>query len=741
MGAKVIQFDQGWSSLQKAITKLENILEGAPGGGHFSPNEYMAVYSTIYDMCTQHTPNYSPQLYDKYRESLEEYTVAEVLPAIAEKHGEFMLRELVVRWGNHKVLVRWLSHFFSYLDRWYVRTKNLPKLKEAGLVVFRDKVYEKVKSNVVGCVIDILGKERGGEQIDRGLLKNVVDVFVGVGMGGMGCYEADFEEGMVEHSGEYYSRKAASWILEDTCPEYMVKVEECLRRERERACQYFHSSSEQKLVERVHHELLVVHARQLFDKEDSGCRALIRGDKVEDLSRMFRLYHKVPKGLEPVGDVFREHVTDEGKALVQQAEDALSSQQGSKGAVAEVGLTLVRNILELHDKYMAYVNGCFMNQSVFHKALKVAFEVFCNKSVAGSSSAELLAVFCDSLLKKGTSEKLSDETIEETLEKVAVLLAYYSDKDLFAEFCRKKLAHRLLFDRSANQDHETSFLSKLKQQCGGQFTSKMQTMVTDMALAKDMRTNFEQYVGTNPSIKPGIDLTVTVLRTGSWPSYKSSALNLPEEMVKCVEVFKGFYGSQMKDRKLVWIYSLGTCNLIGKFEPKPIELVVSTYQGALLLLFNHADRLSFSEISTQLNLTNEDLVRVLSSLSCAKYKILIKEPNTKTVTADDTFVFNSKFNDRMRKIRIPLPPLVDEKKKVTEDVEKERKYAIDAAIVRIMKSRKILGHQKLVMECVEMVQHVFKPDIKAIKKRIEDLISRDYLERDQEDSNTFKYVA
>lgn len=127
---------------------------------------------------------------------------------------------------------------------------------------------------------------------------------------------------------------------------------------------------------------------------------------------------------------------------------------------------------------MAYVNGCFMNHSVFHRALKVAFEVFCNKSVAGSSSAELLAVFCDSLLKKGTSEKLSDETIEETLEKVAVLFAYYSDKDLFAEFCRKKLAHRLLFDRSANQDHETSFLSKLKQQCGGQFTSKMQTMVS-----------------------------------------------------------------------------------------------------------------------------------------------------------------------------------------------------------------------------------------------------------------------
>ena len=42
--------------------------------------------------------------------------------------------------------------------------------------------------------------------------------------------------------------------------------------------------------------------------------------------------------------------------------------------------------------------------------------------------------------------------------------------------------------------------------------------------------------------------------------------------------------------------------------------------------------------------------------------------------------------------QIPLPP-VDEKKKVTEDVEKDRRYAIDAAIVRTMKSRKTLNHQ------------------------------------------------
>ena len=57
----------------------------------------------------------------------------------------------------------------------------------------------------------------------------------------------------------------------------------------------------------------------------------------------------------------------------------------------------------------------------------------------------------------------------ETLEKVVKLLAYISHRDLFAEFFRKKLDRRLLFDKSANDDHE----AKLKEQCGGHFTSKI----------------------------------------------------------------------------------------------------------------------------------------------------------------------------------------------------------------------------------------------------------------------------
>jgi cullin 1 len=97
--------------------------------------------------------------------------------------------------------------------------------------------------------------------------------------------------------------------------------------------------------------------------------------------------------------------------------------------------------------------------------------------------------------------------------------------------CRKKLGKRLLFDRSANNEQELSLLSKLKQYFGGQFTSKMEGMLTDIATARERQTKFEAYMGPWPESCPRVDLSVTVLTTGFWPSYKTFNINLPTEMV------------------------------------------------------------------------------------------------------------------------------------------------------------------------------------------------------------------
>ncbi|KAH7543136.1 hypothetical protein FEM48_Zijuj02G0151300 [Ziziphus jujuba var. spinosa] len=188
-------------------------------------------------------------------------------------------------------MVRWLSRFFHYLDRWL-----LPSYTEVGLKCFRD---QELNARVRDAVISLIDQEREGEQNNQALLKNVLDIFVELGMGQMVYYKKDFEAAMLEGTAPYYSRKASNWILEYSCPDYMLK--------------------------KVQHELLSVYATQLLENENSGCHALLRDDKRICLECSGS--SKIPKGLDLVSNIFKQHVTAEGRAFVKQADDASSNEK------------------------------------------------------------------------------------------------------------------------------------------------------------------------------------------------------------------------------------------------------------------------------------------------------------------------------------------------------------------------------------------------------------------------------
>jgi len=130
----------------------------------------------------------------------------------------------------------------------------------------------------------------------------------------------------------------------------------------------------------------------------------------------------------------------------------------------------------------------------------------------------------------------------------------------------------------------------------------------------------------------------------------------------------------------------------------------------------------------------------LQSFVCGKYKIILKEPSTQTIEKTDHFEFNPDFKCKSPRIKIPLPQ-IDENKKVKEVVDGDRCDAIDAAIIRTMKSRKVLRSQELLSECIQQLQAIFRPKVNLMHKRIEELISRDFLELDKENSNIIRYLA
>lgn len=391
----------------------------------------------------------------------------------------------------------------------------------------------------------------------------------------------------------------------------------------------------------------------------------------------------------------------------------------------------------------------------FISAVNEAFERFINSF---SKSAEYISLYVDKLLRKDF-KTTSDDEIDTKLDSIMTLFRYLNEKDVFERYYKQHLTKRLLHAKTVSSDAERSFISKMKTECGYLYTSKMEVMFNDMKLSEDTTRLFRAKVEKEKIDMKGVDFSVSVLTTMSWPiSPKDPSVSgadkgksdviLPLPAIHCRTQFEQYYYAKHDGRRLTWQTSLGTAEMRARFGggTRTVDLCsVPAYAMCILMLFNKRDSMTCKEIMEATEIPEKELARHLQSLSLAKYRVLTKEPKGKEVTESDKFSFNDRFSSRSRRIRLQVISAAkendNERNKTRSRIDDDRRPVIDTVIVRIMKHRKILDHVKLVMEVTAQLSSRFQPNPQEIKKRIESLVDREYLERQKDNHQRYQYVA
>lgn len=171
----------------------------------------------------------------------------------------------------------------------------------------------------------------------------------------------------------------------------------------------------------------------------------------------------------------------------------------------------------------------------------------------------------------------------------------------------------------------------------------------------------------------------------------------------------------------------------------------------ILLAFNDLPdedpTLSYEELKTITSIPESELMRNLQSLAVApKTRVLIKKPMSREINTTDKFTFNKDFQSKLTRIKIGLVQTNKvetdkEKKQTDEKVEEQRGHQIEAAIVRIMKQRKVVTHNDLTHEVIGQLSSRFQPDPTLIKKRLESLMEREYIERVENQRSVYRYLV
>lgn len=706
--------EQTWKLLKHAIHEIHK--------KNASVLSFEELYRNAYNMVLH---KYGDMLYGGLRDVVHDH-LREVAATVSAANEENLLERLNEAWHDHKVSMLMIRDILMYMDRVYVVSQGVAPVYALGLELFRDVVVMsgELKERLLQTLLSLIHKERVGEAIWKSLVKSITQMLVDLGVNSRCVYEACFEEAFLEATATFYRIESQEFIASNSCPDYMRKVEARREEELERVRHYLDPASEPKVREVVEEELITNHTRTLIEMEGSGLIPMLRDDKVDDLARMYNLFSKV-KCLDLIKTDLAAYVRQCGKAIVSDPEKI--KEQGA----------FVQALLDLKDKYDHLLRVAFRNDRSFGAALDQTFEHFINLN---RLSPELISTFIDDKLKKGLKGG-TDEEIDAVLDKVMMLFRFVQDKDVFENFYKQHLARRLLLGKSVSNTAERGMIERLKVECGYQFTSKLEGMFNDIRQSTDTMERFRAHCAQEERDPlGGVELTVQVLTTGFWPTHAVSVCSFPPVVQRCVESFTAFYLNQYSGRMLTFQPNMGTAELKMVLGKSKHEVTVATYQMIILLLFNEKSSFTYKELVEKTGIAGQELERQLISL--ARFRLILKEPRTRVFKDSDVISINMAFKCKLFKFKVqPVAATTTTTREDTRQrVDGERRYQIEACIIRVMKSRKVMQHSLLVAEvCAQLAK--FKPKPLVIKKRIESLIEREYLERAPGDRKVYNYLA
>ncbi|XP_033948791.1 cullin-4B isoform X1 [Pseudochaenichthys georgianus] len=697
-----------WQKLKEAVEAIQNSTS--------IKYNLEELYQAVENLCSH---KISAKLYKQLRAVCEDHIKSQIEQFREDALDSVLfLKKIDKCWQDHCRQMIMIRSIFLFLDRTYVlQNSMLPSIWDMGLELFRFYIISdlKVQCKTIDGILLLIEMERNGEAIDRTLLRSLLSM-----LSDLQIYQDSFEQRFLEETNRLYAAEGQRLMQEREVPDYLHHVSKRLEEEADRVITYLDQSTQKPLIASVEKQLLGEHLTTTLQK---GLTHLLDENRIQDLSLLYQLFSRVRGGVQVLLQHWIEYIKAFGSTIVINPEK---------------DKTMVQELLDFKDKVDHVIDICFIKNEKFVNAMKEAFETFINKRP--NKPAELIAKHVDSKLRAGNKEA-TDEELEKMLDKIMIIFRFIYGKDVFEAFYKKDLAKRLLVGKSASVDAEKSMLSKLKHECGAAFTSKLEGMFKDMELSKDIMVQFKQYMQCQ-NIPGNIELTVNILTMGYWPTYVPMEVHLPAEMVRLQEIFKTFYLGKHSGRKLQWQSTLGHCVLKAEYKEGKKELQVSLFQTLVLLMFNEGEEFTLEEIKLATGIEDSELRRTLQSLACGKARVITKIPKSKDVEDGDKFSCNDDFRHKLFRIKInqiQMKETVEEQASTTERVYQDRQYQIDAAIVRIMKMRKTLSHNLLMSEVYNQLKFPVKPA--DLKKRIESLIDRDYMERDKENPNQYNYVA
>ncbi|CAD8042797.1 unnamed protein product [Paramecium primaurelia] len=697
------------------------------------------------------------KLINLYKQCLNEF-VTDLYEQFKETQNQkdITLQLVAKHYHDYKAYSYWLYKIFYHLDSSTLSTVGAD-LHSISLEAIQKGYFKEGKEKLFSTILDVLLESRQQEILLDKKVKSLCELFIVMdaktvrlkyereqSMYDYIClnfqeteqsYRYNFENKFIDETKKFYKVQISErknlgaiefvrWALK------VIQLEEQMSLE-----------SYSKSFDKIKNTL-----NQLFVKEQAqrlsttAVQYLLSVDGITQLGELYNLISREKDCVKFIAEEFTTYFLSQVRQVNQNISD--QSKQQSQGQNKQVlAENLCNQILEIMEKAKDIIKTQMQNSSKLIQAYQNAFTTAFNEV---EEAPFYVALFADMLIKsdKGINEIETDIK----LNKIFSLFQLLYQRDKFLQHHQKFLSSRLLNQTNQNLNLEKNLLQKFKGETQTNVLAQLQNMVND--IQQSLRFISDQQIHKNQKF----ELSVYLLSFGCWPIGKiKDEIIPPLQMINSLSLYEQIYQEKNNGRILQWTFNYGSGEINYKIQNDKYYFSVTTLQIISFLQFNKEDQLTIKQIYERTQINQIDLENSLIPFICNKILQRQKQDLDAFSDQNEIIKLNLAFNNKQKRIKMlpnskmqpkrerKLGELTQEEKEYEEQLIKQREFVVDSQLVRTMKSKKTIKHSDLLSQCQQMIT-IFKPDIKFVKKRIENLIERGFIKRDEVDCNLYHYL-
>ncbi|CAG0903712.1 unnamed protein product, partial [Darwinula stevensoni] len=721
------------------------------------------------------------------------------------------LQTLTLAWTDHKISLVIMRDILSHMERVYVPQHGVEDVYGLGLTLFRDHVikYGEIKEQLKEALSDTVARERRGEAVDRSMIRDITTMLA---MLGGHIYKRVFEDPFLQQAVEFYRAKSRNFLeggssvreeesrtnvekegaiqeaeddsrcdhmetiveeenqrppLESTASDiqpYIRHVRSWTEREARRASRYGvgkcalrRAMTDALILDNLDAIVAATVAPKppsfpALQRESPEIARMLRDGSAEELRSRYDLHSSVPEGSNITAKCVSAYLRERGRALVAEAEGPVSH---------------VQSLLDLKHQLDGLLRSSFRGDRVVEQAVARDFHHLLGLD---PRSAERLSLFIDHAMRGARG--MTEPEIRKVMDGTMALFRFLPEKDAFQRFYEKHLAERLLLE-SVSEETERSMVSRLKTECGSQFTAKLEGMLQGMAVSKAIAKELKHRVdAAGVSASQSNLFTVAlwgiasvdgvVLRAG-----RSAGVG-PDGGILAGSVCRlrvrhpcrsshslpgiPFYLSHHSGRKLTLQPQLGSANIyapffgprredgeagdggssfarLGSRRPSPGSALssarpdggsVGTWGGEVGRARHHVIQMSTFQVCILMLFNDRSRISYASlTLGKATQRILNKSPKTRDIEPNDVFAINDSFTSKLFRVEIHSTKGKSDHKRIesSSQADEDEQQEIEATNIH-HESCKKPPHNPLTTEVREQRKVRLLPRPVALEKRI-----------------------